>query len=571
MADDGAPVVSFDEYTGVVRRWFRVIVAGVAIGAVLGTLLVVSQPSFYQSEALVEVRPIVSRSDDPNLDITRQVDAPTEVAIANSQRVAERALTLRDAATQLGIELDADEVGELADTLSADEEKTRTAMENLTVGTVGDTNILRFRSEGSNPSTVQALAQSAALAYLSFRHEEAIAGNVDSRARLQRREKELLVDLDEMVDAKAEIERQLTDQAAERAVELAEEAAIDPDNREALEADLRELLDRDSPSNIIDHSEVAQRQELIAIGAKYANLEALAVDPGVILTDAALPETAEGLPLAAGPITGAALGLVVALTAAFFLDRTDDRLRSERAELSALGVPMLGSAPTGLSERDASRGLDGLTGTRLYPVNTAAGDAYRRLHGTVTFNLDSDKKNVVLVAGVTKAAAATTVAINVAATAARAGRRTLVVGADLRNSNLVRYLGLPDDQAGLSDVILAGARLSESVHDLVEVDKLSYLGPGTRLDRPAAVLQSGAFNRMVAVVQADFDLVVVEAPPVLRVADAVDAAGACDGVIVVAERASDSRQAIADSVDQLRGVGADVVGVVVADTKVDDR
>lgn len=169
-----------------------------------------------------------------------------------------------------------------------------------------------------------------------------------------------------------------------------------------------------------------------------------------------------------------------------------------------------------------------------------------------------------LVTGVSDAASATSVATNVAATAARAGRRTLLIGADLRNDQLVSHVGVTAT-SGLSDVIVSGASLADSIVGVDSVDNLGVLGAGSRLERPADVLQSQAFARLMAAVQADFDLVIVEAPPVLRVADAVDIAGLCDGAIVVADAGSESRQAIADSVEQLRGVGSDIVGVVIAD------
>ena len=311
------------------------------------------------------------------------------------------------------------------------------------------------------------------------------------------------------------------------------------------------------------YADISKRQELTVIGTKFANLESLTVHPGVVLTDAVVPKAAQSLPLFAGPATGAALGLVAALTAVFLLDRNDDRLRSGRVELSALGVPMLGTAPVG---RNQSRKSEA-NSSKLYPVDTRGSDAYRRLHRTLLFNLDSEDKSVVLVAGVRKASAGTSVAANIGATAARAGRRTLVIGADLRNSNLGRHVGLPDVTQGLSDVILDGYSLEQAIRKVDAVDNLSLLSAGTRLDHPADVLQSEAFARLMTAVQADFELVIVEAPPILRVADAVDAAGLCHGSIVVAERGSDSRQAIAESVEQLRGVGSDIVGVVVAEGK----
>jgi capsular exopolysaccharide synthesis family protein len=230
-------------------------------------------------------------------------------------------------------------------------------------------------------------------------------------------------------------------------------------------------------------------------------------------------------------------------------------------ELTALGVPMLGTAPVRRWPTGAGDGS-----SRLYPVNTTGGDVYRRLQGTLLFSLDRENRSVVLVAGVNNAVAATGVAANLAAMAARAGRRTLIIGADLRNDLLARHLGV-EVATGLSDVIVGGASLADSIQPVEGVDNLSLLGAGHLLDRPADVLQSESFARLMSAVHADYELVVVEAPPVLLVADAVEVAGFCDGSIVVADAASETRQAIADSVDQLRGVGSEIVGVVVADAE----
>lgn len=527
MTDGGTSVVPMNEYIGVVSRWSRVILTVVVAGAALGAALLLVQPTVYVSESFVQVRPIVTRNDDPNLDTTRQVDTDTEVAVARSQRVAERARALRQAADHLGVaDLASVEVAEQASIVELDHDLVQQDMEMLSVRAVGDTSIIAFKGTADSGDDAQALAQSTAVAYLEFRRDAATAGNAESRARLEARELQLVAELDDL-------------------------AAL-----------IGAAADDDAQVRALAYADISKRQELTAIGTKFANLESLTVDPGIVLTDAMVPPRPEGLPFLAGPITGALLGLVVALTGAFVIDRSDDRLRHGRVELGALGVPLLGTAPVARSGDKSSAG-----GSRLFGVNTSGGDAYRRLQGSLVFNLDSENKSAVLVAGVKKAIPSTSVAANVGATAARAGRRTLVIGADLRNAHLAGYLGLDESAPGLSDVVLGGASLATSITTVAGVENLSVLTAGTRLDRPADVLHSEAFARLMAAVSADYDLVVVEAPPVLKVADAVDMAALCDGTVVVADRRSDARQSIADSVEQLRSVGSEIVGVVVADGK----
>jgi Mrp family chromosome partitioning ATPase len=138
------------------------------------------------------------------------------------------------------------------------------------------------------------------------------------------------------------------------------------------------------------------------------------------------------------------------------------------------------------------------------------------------------------------------------------------VGADLRGNRLGAHFDLHGVK-GLSDVVLDGVSLADSIRSAPGLDNLSILTAGTRLDRPDQVLRNEAVGRLLSAVGADYDLVIVEAAPVLRVADAVDLAPLCQGSVVVVQADTETRGAIADAVAQLRGVGSEVVGVVVAD------
>lgn len=437
MTDGATSVVTMNEYAGVLKRSVRLIVAVVVVGAVSGAAMLATQTRQYVTHALVEVRPIVSRHDDPNLDTSRQVNPETEVVIARSLRVAERALALRTAANQLAQDdLRSAEVLAAAALVPANPDQARLALANLQVSIVGDSHILNFEASGPNATVAQALAQSSALAYLQFRRDEATAGYTDSRERLEEREAELVAGL----------------------------TALGPPASTAGAGDGV----NSGATPVLAYAAIAKRQELSMIGTRFANLESLSIDPGVVLTDASVPTSTDGLPLYAGPIMGAMLGLIGALTAVFILDRNDDRLRSSRVELNALGVPLLGTAPVAF--RGTAGGGAPLAGSgsatsslsRVYSVNTPAGDAYRRLQGSLVFNLDRASKSVVLVAGVNNSSAATVVAANVGVTAARAGRRTLIVGADLRQNLLGSHFNLPTGH-GLSDVVLDGASLAESI------------------------------------------------------------------------------------------------------------
>ena len=533
MAQTGS-IVSISNYVDAIRRRLPIVLIITVLGAIIGFLLVRSQEQVYSAESQVQVRPVVSQSSDPNLDVTRQIDIESELRVASSQRVSEWAIVLVEQGTAQGSETYLEtEVRDAAALSFAEGKLDRAAaqeqLEQLEVNVVGTSNILSFVATAEDPTRAQEIAQSSAVAYLDFRASQVIDDRAAVTSRLEAREEELI--------------QELSDLGEERAARQQEANEANPD----------------SPVEVpLSPAEIAKTQELTLIGSNYSALEVSTVDPGVVLRDASLPSDLEGIPAPIGLLLGGLLGLVVGLSAAYVLDRSDDRIRSAATEISALGTQVLGSAPVDRKKF----GLPSPVET-LASGSSRSSDSYRRLHGSTTFALDNGDKSLVLAAGITSSYAGSLVLANMAVTAARAGRRTLLVGADLRQRLMAHYLGLRPS-TGLSDVIMDGHALSDVIKEVATVENLSFLGAGTQTGRPDKVLQSEAFGRMMSALETDYDLVFVEAPPVLTAADAVDIARVCEGALLVVDSDTESRQAIADAIAQLRQVGSSVDGVVVA-------
>jgi capsular exopolysaccharide synthesis family protein len=473
----------------------------------------------------VEVRPLVSAGDSPNLDAQRQINMDTERVIAESQRVTERALALIAARDAAGSDsLGSQEVEAAAAAISIDPDTAREVSDQIVVTVDFDSQILDFTASAADAPRARDLAQAAATAYLDFRRTEGLSNTEQARSQLVAREATLIAELD------------------------------------ALSAEIGSAGDDAARVQALSYRDISKREELAGIGAKLANLGAISVDPGEILTDAGIPSAKSGIPASAGPVSGALLGMMTGLGIAFVLDRRDDRVRTGSLELSEMGLSILGSVPVG-------QGLfDHASGSAIAEVNSDEGEAYRRVQGSLLFNLDESDKSMVLVAGTNNPHSSTTVAANLAVAAARAGRRTLLVGADLRRPSLHERFGL-DNNAGLSDVLGGQAVLAEAIRMIPSIPNLQILTSGTQVADPARVLQGEAFGRLVSSARDAFDLVVFEAPPVLQVADAVDLARLCQGAVLVVEPDRATRSGVADSIEQLRRVGADVLGTVIAETK----
>lgn len=497
---------------------------GALIGAAVGMAVINAKTSFYVSEARVEVRPLIVEGDKPNLDISRQVNLTTERAIAGSKSVAERALKLIAASNDLGIDdLDDSAVVEQASRTVIDDEAAENVALNITVTVPNDSHILVITGEHEDAERAREISEAVAHAYLDFRGEAGIAGTDKALASLEASEAELIAELDE----------------------LAEEMGKTDD-----EARLQALGYRD----------ISKREQLAGIGQSLATLSVVSVDPGYIIDTPVAADSAKGIPKSAGPISGALLGLSLGVAGAYMVDRKDDRFREIGSELTRMGLNPIGSVPVGGGKFKSG------SGSAIAEFGSQTSESYRRVQGSLLFNLDDADMSIIMVTGTNNPQSTTTVAANLAVAAARAGRRTLLIGADLRRPGLHARFELDNDK-GLTDVVARSAELADVLRTPIESTNLQLLTSGTPVDQPARLLQGSDFGRFMASIRSDYDLIVLEGPPVRENADAVDIARLCEAVVLVVEPSRTGRSDVAGSVQQLRRVGADVVGTIVAENK----
>ncbi len=397
------------------------------------------------------------------------------------------------------------------------------AAELIDVTVPTDSQILVFSVSAGDAERARDLADASAHAYLDFREESGLISTQQSRIQLLERESQLITDLDAL--------------SAEVAA-----AGEDP-------ALLRSL----------SYREVSKTQELQGIGAKLANLNGISIDPGVVLDNADLPDSLSGLSLPIGFVGGGLVGLLGGLGFAYLLDRRDDRFRDTGRELASMGVDVLGEVPvgSGLFRRGGEAGIA--------EVNSPRGEAYRRVQGSLLFQLDQSDKSVVLVAGTNNPQSATTVAANMAVAAARSGRRTLLIGADMRHPSLHDRFGLANEK-GLSDVLLHHSEIQR-------VDRRQRGQPRPRdavrrfEGRPTGseLLQGQALGELIDRARDHYDLVVVEAPRFSRSPTPVISLVSAKVRSSSSNRRGHTRRNAADAIEQLRRVGAVVVGTVVAE------
>lgn len=534
-------VVGLDDSVNVLRRNGRTVSLFTLAGLVLGLLSLAARSDSYTSDALVEVRPLISQGDSPNLDVTRQVNTTTEQAIASSQRVVERALALLEAADELEIaDLNDPAVEERARTFAIDGERARAVQDQIVVTVEDSSEVLRIEATAATAPRAQELAQSVAYAYLDFRAEAATVATSVARQRLLDREAQLLAELDGLAQRIESLERELAASAE----------PLDPANPSVLAPQVR-------PAELrgLELAEVSKRQNLAGIGSRLANIDAITINVGEVLDDADLPTSPSGVPAPVGPAAGLLVGLGLGVAAAFARDRSDATVRDPLSELPAIGTDILGFSP----------GNDHIAVTEGSDVEVD--EAYRRTQAGLLHKMDRNDQQIVLVAGTASAAsshAAALVAANLAVAAARVGRMTMLVLSDLRNPGVHTRFRL-DNTKGLSEVINGQASLSEVSHRVPELTTLFVVPPGADLTTPTRLLQSSNMGRLLDKARAGYDLVVVQAPSLTDYADAVVMGPLCDTAVLIVEPALTRRADLASALRQIEAVGLDVSGSIVAD------
>ena len=356
--------------------------------------------------------------------------------------------------------------------------------------------------------------------------------------------------------------------------ELAAEAAnvyaqvfID-ERRAALTQDLlaraevvQERLDRIAAD--LDAADDDERVDLLAQKSQYEfELEAL-------LTSVSLAEQSGATVIDAAEVPGApfepnvmrtamlalVVGLLIGLGAAFLVDYLDNSLRDEHDLAKATRLPVLAVIP----KLKDWKPTDVHVITREQPSSPPA-EAYRSLRTAVQFlGVDREMK-IIQVTSPRPGEGKTTTSTNLAVACARAGQRVVLLDCDLRRPRVHAFFGLPNDKGFTTAMV--GATFDEVAQKVDGEPNLSVISSGPIPPDPSELLSGRTASAFIQQLRGEVDLVVIDSPPVLVVADPLVIAQQVDGVILVTSAKLTDRRQVSDAAEQLAQMGAPLVGTV---------
>ncbi len=375
-----------------------------------------------------------------------------------------------------------------------------------------------------------------------------------------------------------ELKRMIKDATAEiqRRVEVEYQEAVSRERmiQDALAQQKKELdvlnarsveyqaLKREAEANTQLYEELVHRIKEAGINASFQGSSIRIADPARPSSIPVSPNTRLNLLLAL------LFSSVIGVGSAILLDALDDTIRDPEHVSTLPNVEVIGSLPrvkkwkSQLLNRPADEATAGLlhAGSKLDPASAAYVEAIRTLRNSILLSKLNTRIGSLLMTSAGPGDGKSTIAAYLSVTHARQGHRTLLIDGDLRRPNIHRHFHIPIG-SGLTEVLRSETRWQEALTSPPGFPQLDILTSGT-IARDTPECMEGQLIKILDEASQDYDLVIIDGPPLLGFAEPLRMATAADAVMVVARAGKTSRKAISAVLYTLVRVRANIAGVV---------
>jgi non-specific protein-tyrosine kinase len=496
---------------GFLKRWWLLLLLGPIVAGAVGYVFVGEVAPVYQANITM----IVERGTTSGTAI----DDPTgSEALARTYAEALKTRPVLEAAAQ--------RVGE---GLTA-----RDLLQNVTVKTVTGTQLMKLTVEDRSPARAAAAANAVVAVFSEQNLEQQARRYASSRQNLE----QLVGALRGEIDARSAELQQLRSSLPAGDPQLAR-----------LESEFAQLQ--------ATYSNSVRSYEDLRVAEARGLSGMTVVEPAIPPTDPVRPNKLQTMALAV------VAGLVVAAAFAKLLDYLDDGLPSRERLATATGLRALASIPRwrvsngGLITREVSEGTAKRDALR-------AAEGYRLLFGTLSLTPELDglgenqpKSLIVTSAAMDEGKSLT--AANLAAVFAEAGKRVILVDADVHRPSQMRRFELTN-RAGFSTLLINPSASLKGMLRGTSVPGLQVLTAGPAPAAASALYTSRHLASRLAELREHCDVVVFDTPPILAQADAALLSPHVDGVIFVVDAQKSRGRQVRRALELLNEAGAQVVG-----------
>ncbi len=530
-----APVVADDEsnvlrhYVGVLRRRYLWIVLGLVVGLVGGfvsTLFVTTRvdPNKYFKATNTLIAPTTTDASGATNPV---VNVQTAAFLVNSAQVTDKV------AQQL--HLPPETVGNL-----------------VTATARSDVNAIDVTAISTNPKQAVALANAAAAELNQY----VVAAN---EVQFSQQLKSINDKLDSLKTQQSNLESQLTQPGANKDIINAELDSVVNQYRLVYE-NFQTLATNGAPTGEMSTEHAATPVQINGRAYSY-RLAQNENSRGLVTNAQTTPPTFDETDLSTAPpvskklrlVIGGAAGLVMGTATAFLVEAWDDRLRRRDRVEALTGLPVIAEIPKLTREQARDHAIPAIDA----PGSRAA-ERYRAARTSILFSLgqvatragspEAGLAPVVMVTSPNPGEGKTTTVASLAGVFGDNGMRTLVIDGDFRKPAVARYL------APVLNLVEPGQPVE------TRLDGVSFLAAPRDVDSPADAVAS--LRKAVFALREQFDIVLLDTPPMLTTNDASDLLASADAVVLVL-RAGQTRSGPAQRVSVvLARFRAEVLGVV---------
>ena len=327
--------------------------------------------------------------------------------------------------------------------------------------------------------------------------------------------------------------------------------------RQAASARGSQALALDAQLSSILQTENSLRSEI----SVYETAAALSTGGGQLVGAASVPTSPVVPKPAEYIILAAILGLLAGAALALLQDNLDDDVRSPDDLKPTLGsIPCLGVLPNIASRRRGAPSASRQLIARDAPRSPQA-EAYRILRTSIKFLQVDRNLKIIQVTSPKAGDGKTTTIANLAVTMSNAGQRVVVVDCDLRRPRLHAIFEIAND-VGFTSALIGETSVTAACTSIEGLPGLQVMASGPVPPFPAEMLSSASVERVLNALVDEYDIVLIDSPPVLPVADATVLASHVEAVVLVASAGLSTRKDIGKAIGALGRVQAPLRGFI---------
>lgn len=319
-------------------------------------------------------------------------------------------------------------------------------------------------------------------------------------------------------------------------------------------------LQREVETNRQLYEGLLQRVKEVSVAGLANTNNVSIVDPAIVPFAVFKPNLRLNLAL------GAVLGLFLGTVAAFLLEFLDDRIKSTDDLERVLPVPILGIAPSmGKGSRQKQQNYALLT---VEKPTSAVAEAFRSLRTNLMFATRAGAPRVLNITSTDASEGKSSTSINLATAFAQAGKSVLLIDADLRKPSLHKHFKL-DNSKGLTHY-LVGQETLKGITQTSFIPEVYVITSGPLSPNPVELLSSERLVELVTFAdspQCEFDIIILDSPPILGLADALVIGNRTHATLLVAAWNESRKRTLQAAFNRLRQARTNIIGVVMTKAK----